>query len=121
MMTDNRKKIGKTLKQQRRMRNLTLQDLAAKSGVSASHISRVEMGERFPSARVLHSVAEPLGFGEGEILTLAGYLPSGSNSETGIRRPDPYVASMLALEPVKVQLAVLRILIMLKSIAKELL
>jgi len=95
------------------------------SGVSSSHLGRIERGERFPSARILRKIAKPLGFEEDELFTLAGYLspqPSGiaeRNPSYGSERVDPYVASVLAREPVDVQRAVIGILTILKSIAKS--
>ena len=94
--------IGTVIKRQRVMTPLTLQQLAAISGVSASHLGRIERGERYPSARILHKIAQPLGFAEGEILTLAGYLSpqppmvAEENSGHSGRHLDPYVALMLA-------------------------
>jgi len=70
--------IGRIIKQRRVMVPLTLQELAAKSGVSASHLGRIERGERFPSAWVLQKIAKPLGFEEDELLSLAGYLTKRS-------------------------------------------
>ena len=104
---------------------LTLQELAGKAGVSASHLGRIERGERFPSAHILRKIAKPLGFEENELFTLAGYLsaqPSmiaeSSPGYTG-RQLDPYVARVLGQEPVEVQRAVIGILTMLRSIAKS--
>jgi len=118
-------KIGKILKQQRISIPLTLQELAATSGVSPSHLGRIERGERFPSAHILRRIAKPLGFDEDELFTLAGFLSpqtSGVAEERvsgyGARHLDPYVAKMLAEEPVEVQRAVIGILTMLKSVAR---
>jgi len=94
------------------------------SGVSASHLGRMERGDRFPSAHVLRKIAKPLGFDEDELFTLAGFLSpqspriAESGKEYGERQVDPYVARMLAQEPVDVQRAVIGILTILKSIAK---
>jgi len=70
--------IGTILKQQRISLPLTLQELAGKAEVSASHLGRIERGERFPSAHILRKIAAPLGFEENELFTLAGYLSSQS-------------------------------------------
>jgi len=117
--------LGKIIKQQRITIPLTLQELTAKSGVSSSHLGRIERGERFPSAHVLRKIARPLGFEEDELLTLAGYLSpqprriaEESPSYSG-RRVDPYVARVLAQEPVDTQRAVIGILTILKSLAKS--
>jgi len=104
---------------------LTLSQLSALSGVSSSHLGRIERGERYPSGSILRRLAEPLGFEENELFTLAGYL-SPSSAGIAESRPhysggdlDPYVARMLAQEPVDVQRAVIGILTILKSIAKS--
>ena len=113
--------LGKILKQRRVMVPLTLRELATTSGVSASHLGRIERGERFPSARILCKIAKPLGASESELLTLAGYM--SPQPATGAERPsvgqlDPYVASVLSQEPVEIQRAVITILTVLKSMAK---
>ncbi len=126
IMNDNsNSELGKIIKQQRITAPLTLQELTAKSGVSSSHLGRIERGERFPSARVLRKIARPLDFEEDELLTLAGYLSpqprriaEESPSYSG-KRVDPYVARVLAQEPVDTQRAVIGILTILKSLAKS--
>ena len=116
--------LERILKQQRQTIPLTLRQLSESSGVSSSHLGRIERGERFPSAHVLHRIARPLGFEESEIMALAGYLspqpPTAAEEVTdnNIRRLDPVTARMLAEEPVEVQRAVLGLLAMLKSIAR---
>ncbi|MDP2718717.1 MAG: helix-turn-helix transcriptional regulator, partial [Dehalococcoidia bacterium] len=50
---DNSNDLGKILKQRRVMIPMTLGELAATSGVSSSHLGRIERGERFPSAHML--------------------------------------------------------------------
>jgi transcriptional regulator with XRE-family HTH domain len=119
--------LGKILKQQRVTVPLTLQELAAESGVSSSHLGRIERGERFPSARILRKIARPLGFNEDELFTLAGFLTpqtSGVAEESSTRytgrQLDPYVARMLADEPPEIQRAVVGILSLLKSVARGL-
>jgi len=117
--------IGAIIKQQRISIPLTLQELSARAGVSASHLGRIERGERFPSAHILRKIAEPLGFEENELFTLAGYLSSQSSmvaektaSYSGSQL-DPYVARVLSQEPLDVQRSVIGILTMLRSIAKS--
>ena len=125
MDSNNRGNLGGILRQQRVTMPLTLQQLAAMSGVSPSHLGRIEKGQRFPSASILRRIAKPLGFDEDELFTLAGYLspqpPSiaEKNPRYSSGRLDPYVARMLGQEPVEVQHAVLGILTILKSLAKS--
>jgi len=124
MDNNHKNQLGGIIKQQRVTVPLTLQELAASSGVSSSHLGRIERGERFPSARILRKIAKPLGFEEDELFALAGYLSPLSpsiaerNPAYSGNRLDPYVARVLAQEPVKVQHAVIGILTILKSIAK---
>ena len=125
MSDTSRNELGRIIKQQRMAVPLTLQELAAMSGVSASHLGRIERGERFPSASILRKVAQPLGLEEDELFTLAGYLspqpPSVAEAHPTYSggRLDPYVARVLAEEPPDVQRAVIGILSILKSIAKS--
>ena len=126
MVDSNESHLGRIIKQQRISLELTLQQLRAKSGVSASHLGRIERGERFPSAQVLRKIAKPLSFEEDELFTLAGFLspPSSMVAEKGpsygMAQLDPYVARTLAQEPIEIQHAVIGILTILKSIAKTL-
>lgn len=117
--------FGRIIKQQRIAMQLTLQQLADMSGVSPSHLGRIERGQRFPSAHILRKIAQPLGFDEDELFTLAGYL---SSEPLGVAekapsykggRLDPYVAAMLSQEPAEIQRAVIGILTLLKNIAKS--
>ena len=112
---------GKILKQRRLSLHLNTVDLGRAVGVSSSHLGRIERGERFPSARILPRMTKPLGFGELEILTLAGYLTPQTSSmaeNSGHGQLDPYVAGLLAQEPVKIQRAVGIFLMVLKGMAK---
>jgi transcriptional regulator with XRE-family HTH domain len=121
----NENKIGEIIKQKRVSIPLTLNELSSTSGVSQSHIGRIERGERLPSARVLRKIAEPLGFQAEELFMLAGFLTaSTSDKENSISNIyhnlaiDPLVANVLSHEPVEVQRAVIGILGLLKSIAQ---
>jgi hypothetical protein len=77
---------------------------------------------RFPSAaRILRKIAQPLGFEESQLLTLADYLspqPPGGAEKLTDGQLDPYVAMVLSQEPVDVQRAVVIILSVMKSMAR---
>ena len=122
MTPDNRNDLGKILKQRRAAMGLSVRKLATESGVSVSHLTRIERGERFPSARILRRIAKPLGCEVDELFTRAGYLspqPSTTvQNEAHIERLAPYVASVLAQEPVEVQSTVIGLLSILKSLAR---
>lgn len=124
-MHEYRRNIGQIIKQQRQAANLTLNELAASSGVSPSHLGRIEKGERFPSAFILQRIAKPLGFNENEMFTMAGYLSphlSGEDNQSAAKKHDldPYVARVLSQEPIEVQRAVISILTVFKNIASGL-
>jgi len=91
------------------------------SGVSSSHLSRIERGERFPSAHILRKIAQPLGFKEDELFTLANYLSpqspvAESQEDHNVGQLDPYVAMVLSEEPVEIQRTVIGILSILKGL-----
>lgn len=124
---DNKDKenLGEIIRKRRVMVPLTLQQLGAMSSVSPSHLGRIEKGGRYPSARILRKIARPLGFDEDELFALAGYLsprsPGVAETHPGYTggELDPYVARVLAQEPIEVQRAIIGILTILKSIARN--
>ncbi len=79
MVQEQKDIIGIIIKEQRILIPLTLRELRDKSGVSTSHLGRIERGERFPSALVLRKIAQPLGFNEDDLLTLAGHRSPGKS------------------------------------------
>lgn len=122
---DSSQNLGRIIKQQRIAVGLTQRELSARSGVSSSHLARVERGERFPSAHILQRIAKPLGFEENELFTLAGYLSgplltaAETRAENNAGQLDPIVARILGQEPVEVQRAVVAILTLSKNVAKS--
>lgn len=119
---NSRNELAQILEQRRAMIPLTMSELAAKSGVSTSYLSRIKKGERFPSAGVLRRIVKALDLDETWLFTQVGYLspsealPAGS--ETAPKRLDPYVAMVLSQEPIEVQRTVIALLTLLKSICK---
>lgn len=67
--------LGTIVKRQRNRLGFTITELAPKSGVSPSHIARIEKDERYPSPNILRKIAKPLNIDEQELFNLAGYLP----------------------------------------------
>jgi len=110
----NNNELGKKLKQARQVKVLTLRSLARATGISASHLGRIERGERFPSGHMLKKLAGPLGLEETSLLTLAGMLSENPGQAT-TGKLDPYVAAVLAQEPVKVQRMAVSILAIFKT------
>jgi len=124
-MEERRKNLGKIVKKQRLAVALTLQDVTDQTGVSPSHLARIEKGERYPSATIVRKIAGPLGFEEKELLTLAGYLSPepgmmGEKEPVYIRKGlDPHIAQVLSQEPVEVQRAIIDIFEIIKKLAGE--
>ncbi|MHB8104134.1 MAG: helix-turn-helix domain-containing protein [Dehalococcoidales bacterium] len=123
-MSQTKNGIGEIIKRRRISIPLTLDELSSNSGVSQSHIGRIERGERFPSARVLHRIAKPLGFKEEDLFMFAGFLSYPTNdveNSLGIDNYslaiDPIVASTLSRESAEVQRVVIGILSLLKIMA----
>lgn len=125
-MNNCQRNLGQILKQKRQTIKLTLHELSEASGVSPSHLGRIENGERYPSATILQRLAKPLCLSEGEIFTLAGYLSSDINDKTFTDKAlsennlDPYVVRMLSHEPVEVQRAIVEMLPLVKNVATSL-
>ena len=113
--------IGRVIRNHRVVIPMTLYELSAKSGVSQSHLSRIERGDRFPSARTLQKIASLLGFDEWELFTIAGYLtvkyPDTAEGEKRSGELDPMVAMALANETIEVQRAILVIISTIKSLS----
>ena len=123
MGTNDGSDLGRMLKQQRVMIPLTLQELSAQSGVSSSHLGRIERGERVHSARILRKIAKPLGYEESELFSQAGFLspktPEADNqNEYKVGRLDHYVSAILSKESLETQRAVVAILSIMKTMAR---
>lgn len=125
MQIQERNSIGQLIKQKRQSIPLTLIELSNTTGVSQSHLGRIERGERFPSAYILRRLAKPLGFEEEELFMMAGFLSTQSRDETQPSEPnskrsklDPYVANLLAQEPPEIQRSVIGILSLLKTMSR---
>lgn len=100
---------------------MTLMDLSNATGISSSHLGRIERGDRLPSGHILRKIATPLGLEEDELLILAGFKSPKvlEKIETFSTKVDPSVARLLSEEPMEVQRAVVAMLILIKSVAKS--
>lgn len=65
-----RQRIGPAIRRQRRMQQMTLDELASQAGISASHLSRLERGQTLPSFQVLSDIAHVLGADVDEFVRL---------------------------------------------------
>jgi transcriptional regulator with XRE-family HTH domain len=86
-LMDETQNLGSVVRQQRKRLGLTLEELAAKSGVSMSHLGRIENAQRYPSARVLRQIAKPLNLEENGLFDLAVYLPANKLKPPDFEKP----------------------------------
>jgi transcriptional regulator with XRE-family HTH domain len=72
----DKEKLGQTLRLLRLTNNLSLRDLAEKSGISYSFISSIEKGRFSPSRDTIIALGQALiGADTNELLMLAGFAP----------------------------------------------
>lgn len=67
--------IGDAIRAERRRRGLSTRGLSVLSGVSQPMLSAIENGRSAPSIPTLYAVAEALGVGPADLLTIAPPLP----------------------------------------------
>ncbi|GCF09403.1 helix-turn-helix domain-containing protein [Dictyobacter arantiisoli] len=69
-MADLQETLGQVVRQERQYRNLTIKDLGEKAGLSEIYVGEIERGQKYPSAKVLESLAQALGLDLAELLEL---------------------------------------------------
>jgi transcriptional regulator with XRE-family HTH domain len=84
-MASNHVELGRKIKQERLRRGLTLKDIEAKVGISATHLSEVERGKSSPTVGVLEKIARALGTRSALLIDAAAGLPV-SHTTPGTRR-----------------------------------
>lgn len=77
--------IGKKLRAARRGQRLSLRELAEKTQVSASMLSKIENGKAYPSVRSLHSIADALS------LPITHFFPENQQKKPSL--PEAIVAA----------------------------
>lgn len=77
--------LGRRIKQERLRRGLTLKDIEAKVGISATHLSEVERGKSSPTVGVLEKIARALGTRPALLIDAAAGVPV-SHTTPGKRR-----------------------------------
>lgn len=83
--TGSHLELGRRIKQERLRRGLTLKDIEAKVGISATHLSEVERGKSSPTVGVLEKIARALGTRSALLIDAASGLPV-SHTRPGHRR-----------------------------------
>ncbi|GCE49495.1 helix-turn-helix protein [Thermosporothrix hazakensis] len=59
-MADLQEILGRVIRQERQNRHLTIKELGDKAGLSEIYVGEIERGQKYPSARVLESLAKAL-------------------------------------------------------------
>jgi transcriptional regulator with XRE-family HTH domain len=88
--------LGGFIRSQRRLANLSLRDLAARTEISNPYLSQIERGLHEPSVRVLKAIAGALNLSAETLLSQAGLLerrptPEGAPDTEAAIRADPYL------------------------------
>ncbi|NUS72183.1 MAG: helix-turn-helix transcriptional regulator [Corynebacteriales bacterium] len=73
--------LGAFIRQRRQQAQISLRQLADKTGVSNPYLSQIERGLRKPSADVLRQLAEALRVGTPDMFRRAGLLPPRDDSD----------------------------------------
>jgi transcriptional regulator with XRE-family HTH domain len=77
--------LGGFIRSQRKLANLSLRDLAARTRVSNPYLSQIERGLHEPSVRVLKAIAEALNVSAETLLAQAGLLEDEHDGDGGER------------------------------------
>ena len=86
-MADLQEVVGRVIRQERQARDLTIKELGSKAGLSEIYVGEIERGQKYPSAKVLESLASALGLDIAELLELMA---------EGIRRErEPQITSVI--------------------------
>ncbi|MDR0552014.1 MAG: helix-turn-helix transcriptional regulator [Spirochaetaceae bacterium] len=68
-MTDIRELLAKNIKEYRKLRGFSQENLAEKAGTSTTHIGMIEIGKKFPSTQMLVKIAGALGIDTPELFS----------------------------------------------------
>jgi transcriptional regulator with XRE-family HTH domain len=90
--------LGRFIRTQRRLANLTLREMAALTKVSNPYLSQIERGLHEPSVRVLKAIASALNVSAETLLAQAGLIESASTGEPA-RAPQSPVEAAIRLDP----------------------
>lgn len=69
-MADLQEIMGRVIRQARQNCHLTIKELGEKAGLSEIYVGEIERGQKYPSAKVLESIAQALGLDMAELLEM---------------------------------------------------
>lgn len=79
--------LGGYLREQRQSAELSLRQLADRTGISNPYLSQIERGLKKPSAEILQQLADGLRISAEQLYVQAGFLdPRGEESAPDVRR-----------------------------------
>ncbi len=62
--------MGRVIRRERQDRRMTIKELGAKAGLSEIYMGEIERGQKYPSSRVLESIAQALDMDIADLLEL---------------------------------------------------
>ncbi len=62
--------MGRVIRRERQERRLTIKELGEKAGLSEIYVGEIERGQKYPSSRVLESIAQALDMDIADLLEL---------------------------------------------------
>ena len=71
---DQLERLGRIIREQRTLAEMSLRDLAARANVSNPYLSQIERGLHEPSVRVLHGIASALNMSAEALMSQAGLI-----------------------------------------------
>jgi|SRR5262245_35382841 len=71
---DQLERLGRIIREQRTLAEMSLRDLAARANVSNPYLSQIERGLHEPSVRVLHGIASALNISAEALMAQAGLI-----------------------------------------------
>ncbi|HTZ24779.1 MAG TPA: helix-turn-helix transcriptional regulator [Streptosporangiaceae bacterium] len=78
-----REALGAFIRNQRKMANLSLRQLAERTSLSNPYLSQVERGLHEPSVRVLRAISDALNLSAETLLTQAGLIDAVTGESAG--------------------------------------
>ena len=69
-MADLQEIIGRVIRRERQDRQLTIKELGDKAGLSEIYVGEIERGQKYPSSKVLESLARALDLDMADLLEL---------------------------------------------------
>lgn len=94
--------MGRFIRDQRKLAQLSLRELAARTNVSNPYLSQIERGLHEPSVRVLRAIASALGVSAETLLVQAGFIDGpevDGNARQTLRLPEDVIAADDRLKP----------------------